>query len=126
MKRITLAAFAATVLSVCASTVMPAVQAQNVASGQQLFEQCAACHEVTATNGLGPGLLGIVGRASASVAGFRYSPALKRANLVWDAKNLDAYLSDPQKLVPGNLMPFSGIDDPQMRADLIAYLQTVK
>jgi cytochrome c len=124
MKHMTLAATATVLLSV--STVMPAAQAQNVASGQQLFEQCAACHEVTAANGLGPGLLGIVGRTSASVAGFRYSPALKRANLVWDAKNLDAYLSNPQKLVPGNLMPFSGIDDAQMRADLIAYLQTVK
>ena len=41
-------------------------------------------------------------------------------------KNLDAFLSDPQKLVPGNVMPFSGVADAKQRADLIAYLKTVK
>src|SRR5450830_33928 len=103
-----------------------AAQAQDVNAGKQVYAQCAACHAVTAANGVGPGLLGIVGRKAAASPGFRYSPALKRANLTWDEKTLDAYVADPQKAVPGNLMPFSGIADAKQRADLIAYLNTVK
>lgn len=59
-------------------------------------------------------------------SGFRYSNAMKRANITWDEKTLDAYLDDPQKVVPGSVMPFSGIADAQERADLIAYLKTLK
>ena len=114
---------AAIVLS--AATSMSAM-AQDVNAGKLVFAQCAACHTVTAANGIGPGLLGIIGRKSASSPGFRYSPALKRANLTWDEKNLDAYVADPQKLLPGNVMPFSGIADAKQRADLIAYLNTMK
>jgi cytochrome c len=51
---------------------------------------------------------------------------MKSANITWDAKALDAYLADPQKAVPGNQMPFSGITDPKQRADVIAYLATLK
>ena len=110
---------------VLAGAATPA-HAQDVNAGKQVFAQCAACHAVTASNGVGPGLLGIVGRRSASSPGFRYSPALKRANLTWDEKTLDNYIADPQKAVPGNLMPFSGIADATQRADLIAYLNTIK
>lgn len=101
-------------------------QAQEVNVGKQVFAQCAACHAVTNTNGVGPSLLGVVGRASASVPGFRYSPAMKRAKLTWDEKTLDAYIANPQAVVPGNLMPFSGLSDVKQRADLIAYLKTLK
>ena len=110
---------------VLAGAATPA-HAQDVNAGKQVYAQCAACHAVTASNGVGPGLLGIVGRKSASSPGFRYSPALKRANLTWDEKTLDNYIADPQKAVPGNLMPFSGIADATQRADLIAYLNTIK
>src|SRR5258706_16415731 len=100
--------------------------AQDAASGKQAFAQCAACHAVDATNGLGPSLQGIVGRKAGVLSGFRYSRAMKNAGIAWDDKNLDAYLTDPQKLVPGNVMPFSGVADAKQRADLIAYLKTVK
>ncbi|WP_050476500.1 c-type cytochrome [Herbaspirillum rhizosphaerae] len=123
MKHFHRAALAAAIVLSAAS--LPAM-AQDVNAGKLVFAQCAACHTVTATNGIGPGLLGIVGRKSASSPGFRYSPALKRANLSWDEKNLDAYIADPQKLLPGNVMPFSGIADAKQRADLIAYLNSVK
>ncbi|EJL92127.1 cytochrome c2 [Herbaspirillum sp. CF444] len=123
MKYFQHAALAAAIVLSAAS--LPAM-AQDVNAGKQVYAQCAACHAVTAANGVGPGLLGIVGRKSAASPGFRYSPALKRANLTWDEKNLDAYITDPQKAVPGNLMPFSGIADAKQRADLIAYLNTVK
>ena len=53
-----------------------------------------------------------------------YSDALKSANLVWDEQTLDAWIADPQALIPGNLMRFPGVPDPQKRQDLIAYLNT--
>ena len=49
---------------------------------------------------------------------------MKQANIVWDAKTLDAYLTDPQKLVPGNKMPFPGLETEQDRADVIAFIAT--
>jgi cytochrome c len=44
---------------------------------------------------------------------------------VWDEKTLDAWLSNSTALIPGNLMRFPGVPDPQERQDLIAYLKTV-
>jgi cytochrome c len=106
--------------------VASTAHAQDAAAGRQVYAQCIACHAVSASNGVGPGLLGIIGRKSGTAAGFRYSPAMKRANKTWDAEALDAYVADPQKSVPGNTMPFAGIADARQRADLIAYLATVK
>ena len=70
---------------------------------------------------LGPSLAGIVGRRAGSEPGYSYSPAMKEANIVWDAKSLDAYLNDPQKVVPGNKMPFPGLKTDTDRADVIAF-----
>jgi cytochrome c len=50
---------------------------------------------------------------------------MKNSNLSWTPQTLDAYLADPQKLVPGNHMPYSGMPDAQERAALIAYLQSL-
>ena len=47
---------------------------------------------------------------------------MKKAKLTWDKSNLFQYLQAPGKFVPGNKMAYSGIKDPQERADLIAYL----
>lgn len=104
----------------------PGAQAQTV-SGEDLFERyCASCHDVTAANGQGPSLKGVVGRKVASVVGFAYSPALKAAGakgLRWDAAHLDRFLSDPSKLYPGTYMPQS-VSKPENRAAIIAYLKT--
>ena len=100
-------------------------RAADSAKGLEAFAACAACHAPD-KNGLGPRLAGVVGRTSGSVDGFRYSRAMKNAKIVWDATTLDAYLAEPQKVVPGNLMPFSGIADAQKRADVIAYLSSLK
>jgi len=111
----------ASLLAICNS-----VHAQDARSGQQVFAQCEACHSVDGTNGVGPSLKGIVGRKSGSLPGFRYSSAMKGAGLVWNDKTLNDYVADPQKAVPGNVMPYSGIADAKQRKDLIAYLKTVR
>jgi cytochrome c len=93
------------------------------ARGEVRFRECAACHKLDAgSNGVGPSLRGIFERKAAELADFRYSPALKRSGITWSPQTLEAYLTDPQALVPGNRMPYAGMADPQGRADLIAYL----
>src|SRR5215831_9681122 len=106
--------------------VSASAHAQDAAHGAQVFESCAGCHATNGENGAGPGLGGIVGRKSGSVTGFRYSRAMKSANIVWNDKSLDSYLAAPQDAVRGNTMPFSGIADAGERRDLIAYLETLK
>lgn len=65
---------------------------------------------------------GVVGRAAGAASGYSYSPALKNAGLNWSTDNLDRWLTDPQKLVPGARMPIRVLDAPSRR-DIIAYLQ---
>jgi nitrite reductase (NO-forming) len=71
---------------------------------------------------LGPSLAGIIGRKAGNEPNYNYSPAMKKADVVWNAQSLDQYLDDPAKLVPGNKMPFPGIKTDHDRADIIAFL----
>jgi cytochrome c len=103
-----------------------AAHAQDAAAGKAAFAQCAACHSIDGSNGAGPSLRGVVGRKAGSFPGFRYSRAMKGVAYSWDARSLDAYIANPQTAVPGNVMPFSGVADAKQRADLIAYLTTLK
>jgi len=93
------------------------------AAGRQVFRKCQACHAMEpGKNILGPSLSGIVGRKAGTEPSYSYSPAMKQANIVWDAATLDAYLADPEKVVPGNKMPFPGLKTGQDRTDVIAFL----
>ena len=94
----------------------------DAAAGRLVFRKCQACHSMEPGKTLlGPSLAGIVGRKAGADANYNYSPPMKQANVVWDAKSLDAYLADPQKVVPGNKMPFPGLKTEQDRADVIAF-----
>jgi len=99
----------------------------DAAHGAMLFRQCAACHSVEPGLHLtGPSLASIWGQRSAAVSGFgRYSAALKRAGLTWDAATLDRWLARPDALVPDTTMTFAGVADARQRTDLIAYLKAV-
>ena len=100
---------------------------QDAERGRQLFNACAACHPVVAASGQdGPSLAGILSRGSAVLTDFRYSRAMGRAGLTWDEATLDRYLADPQGLVPGTRMAFSGLERAADRADVIAYLKSLK
>ncbi len=91
--------------------------------GRIVFRKCGVCHSIEPGKNLqGPSLAGIVGRKSGTVANFTYSDALKKTDLTWDAPTLEAYLTDPQKLVPGNRMPFPGLKSQHDRDDVIAFL----
>jgi len=110
-----------------APLVANAGPAGDAANGEKLFVQCRVCHSVEPDrNGLGPSLHGVVGRHAAALTGFVYSPAMKDSGLSWDAATLSDYLRAPMRKVPGTKMAFAGIADDQNRADLIAYLATLK
>ncbi|MBC3920657.1 c-type cytochrome [Undibacterium sp. CY18W] len=99
--------------------------AGDAAVGQVLYQaKCAACHAMQ-FNGVGPAHLGVVGRKAGSVDGYIYSVALSKSDLVWNEKLLDAWLRNPEKLVPGQKMGIS-IPSARERAHLIAYLKTLK
>lgn len=117
-------ALAAPVMGILLCAAAP-VSAADINHGKQLFTACIACH-TEKPDALGPSLKGIVGRKSASLEDFRYSNAMKRANLVWTEDNLREYLTDPQAKVKGNRMPFSGFSNPNDVNDVIAYLDTLK
>ena len=101
-------------------------EAGDAARGQTAFAKCAPCHAKDKTNGVGPGLAGVLGSHAGSVPGFRYSQAMKNSSIVWDEKSLDAYIMAPQKTLPGTTMPFPGTPSQEERTDLIAYLETLK
>jgi cytochrome c len=102
--------------------------AQTASAGEAVFKrQCGICHSPAAgKNMVGPSLFGIIGRQAGSVPGFHYSPANKSSGITWDAAKLDPYLTNPKEVVPGTTMAFAGLKDPGQRADLIAYLETLK
>jgi len=103
-------------------------QAANAANGKAVFTRCAACHTADkgGANGLGPNLYGVVGRKAGSKPGFAYSAALKNSGIVWTNQELDAWIAHPAAVVPGTRMAFAGIPDAKQRADLIAWLDTLR
>jgi cytochrome c len=73
---------------------------------------------------IGPRHRGVFGRKAGSVADFNYSAAVKGAGFSWDAAKLDAWLTNPQALLPGQRMNFR-VAKAEDRADIVAYLKSV-
>ena len=92
--------------------------------GEKLWRQCAACHKLDGTNGTGPHLDGIVGRAKHSVDGFTYSDALAGQEGEWSPENISSFIHNPKEYAPGTKMSYRGMSDVTDRANLIAYLAT--
>jgi cytochrome c len=107
------------------SVAAPAWSAGDVQRGAQAARQCMACHSFAPGRHMtGPSLAGLWGRHAGTAMGFaRYSEAMQGAHLVWGPQTLDAWLREPQALIPGNTMLFRGMPDATMRADLLAFLQ---
>src|SRR5882762_1414749 len=108
MKRLAIAALATIAL------LLPALaQPGDAARGQQAFRVCAPCHSLEPDRNMtGPSLADLWGRKAGGLASFeRYSDALKSSGIIWDDRALDGWLTDPQRMVPDNEMPFEGIKD---------------
>jgi cytochrome c len=91
------------------------------------FAICSACHEskAGAPPSLGPNLFGVGGRKAGSVADYDYSPAMKSSTVTWTAETLQAFLVDPNKVVPGNKMDYPGATEESAKA-IADYLLTLK
>ncbi len=93
--------------------------------GKDLFvRRCSGCHAPD-LNKEGPRLRGVYRRKAASVPGFAFSDALKKANISWDDSNLDKWLNDPDAMVPDTDMAFR-LADKEERTAVIAYLKGLR
>jgi cytochrome c len=99
----------------------------NLEEGKSQAQICRACHTLEAGGAhmIGPGLHGMFGRDAGTAEGFAYSAVLGEADFVWTPRAMDAWLAQPGRFLPGNLMSFPGVADAADRDALIAYLLTV-
>ena len=98
------------------------------AAGEAKTAACKSCHsfDPAGTNGIGPGLYGVVGRKPGSHPGFAYSPAMiafSAKQPIWDFDHIYEFIAGPQKYLPGTKMTFIGLKDPQQVEDVVAYLK---
>jgi len=96
--------------------------------GPTLFkQQCATCHTTNLTDPVrqGPSLFKIIGRKAGTADGFHYSPGFTTADFVWDETRLDAWLTNPQAVIPGAVMSYRQAK-PETRTAVIAYLKELK
>lgn len=118
-------AFASGLLAINVATAQMALPAAKPLDPATLFkQQCATCHATSLTDSprQGPPLVKIVGREAGTQDGFRYSPGLAQAHFAWDENRLDAWLTNPQAVVPGAVMAYRQ-PRPDLRAAIINYLK---
>ncbi len=109
--------------------IEPLLAKADVAAGEKSARVCATCH--TFGNGepakIGPNLYGIIGAKHAHMAGFDYSEGMKAlSSKTWDEAELNEFLFSPRAHIPGTKMTFAGIKKDQERANVIAWLKTLK
>ena len=117
--------FALTTLALLSSAAWSSDGDGSAEHGKELYEaRCGGCHSID-SNRIGPTHQGVYGRKAGSISDFDYSTAVKKAKIVWNDKTLDAWLTNPEKLIPGQKMGYQ-VEDAADRAAIIAYLKTVK
>lgn len=98
----------------------------NSDNGREIAKKCLMCHSLDkdGPNKIGPHLWDVAGRPKASIADYKYSPALSKLGGVWDDDSLFAFLHKPSSYAPGTKMSFAGLSKPQDIADVILFLKT--
>lgn len=101
-------------------------QASNDAGQISFNNACRTCHSIReGDHRLGPSLYGIVGKKAGTVSGYDPSPAIRQSGIVWDEKNLDSFIANPEALIHGNAMkPYGGIASEEERQKIIGYLKS--
>lgn len=101
--------------------------AADIEKGKAVFAKCAACHTIEqgGANGNGPNLWGALGKPHGHVPGFAYSDALKSVPGTWDFAGMDHWVQSPKKYAPGTKMSFPGLSNPEDRANLIVYMNSM-
>jgi cytochrome c len=117
--------FCGAMLVATAATAQIPLPEAKPPDGPTLFkQQCATCHTNNLTDPVrqGPSLFGVIGRRAGSVDGFHYSAGFAKADFVWDDTRLDAWVTNPQAMIPGAVMAYRQAK-PETRAAIIAYLK---
>lgn len=104
------------------------LQTASIEKGQKVAKKCISCHSFDAggANKIGPALYGIVDRAIGQHGGFTYSGALAGMDGAWDYEALNGFLENPKKYAAGTNMAFAGLRKAKDRANIIAYLDSLK
>jgi cytochrome c len=138
MKKLSLCFSAALLMAACGgsnaseSTAQAATKPSKTVSeltpvqrGAKLYKRCKTCHtlEQDGRHKVGPNLWDIYGSKSGSKEGFNYSKAMIAADIIWDEKEMDAYLKRPSAYMPGNRMTFIGLKKQEDRDAIQAYLK---
>jgi len=117
--------FCSAVATVDAASAQMSLPATNSPDGAALFkQQCATCHATNLSDvpRQGPSLVQIMGRQAGKIEGFHYSPGLAQAGFTWDEGRLDAWLTNPQAVIPGAIMMYRQ-EKTETRAAIITYLK---
>ena len=125
MRAIVLGLCTAVVLIIRVADAQMPLPAAKPPDGATLFkQQCAVCHTTSLSEPMrqGPALVKIVGRPAGKLEGFRYSESLAKADFAWDEAKLDAWLINPQAVIPGVTMVYRQAK-PETRAAIISYLK---
>jgi len=125
MRAFVLGLCTAVVLVVRVADAQMPLPAAKPPDGATLFkQQCAVCHTLSLSEPMrqGPPLVKVVGRTAGKVEGFRYSDGLAKAEFAWDEARLDAWLANPQAVIPGVVMAYRQAK-PETRAAIINYLK---
>ncbi len=99
----------------------------DIARGKIVAKQCIICHTFKkgGAKKIGPNLWNIINAPKARSKGYSYSKAMAKAGGSWGYEDLDRFIANPKKAIPGNKMPARGIKKISDRAALIAYLRTL-
>ena len=115
-----LVAFLVVGAGIAAKAAEGVAAAGDAAAGEELFlDRCVTCH-IAEGGGQGPSLSGVFGRKAGVQPDFAYSAAIRASGLTWTGPELDRFLANPVKAIPGTAMPIT-VPDAKERADLVAY-----
>lgn len=122
-------AWGSSVVAALSLSLAPAgvATAGGAEDGQLIFNNaCRTCHSLDpGDNRLGPNLAGILGREAGAADGYAYSSALQKGGFAWDEAKLDAFIANPDGVVPGhNMKPYAGMTDEAQRKTLVEFLKT--
>ena len=113
------------ILAVTRAAAQIPLPAPKPPDGPTLFkQQCATCHTTNLSDPIrqGPSLFNIIGRRAGAAEGFHYSAGFAKADFVWDEARIDAWITNPQEMIPGAVMAYRQAK-PEIRTAIIAYLK---
>ena len=122
---------AAAPAAVAEAPIAERMQVADVGRGERAVGSCKACHgfDQGGANKIGPNLWNVVDGPKGHSEGFGYSAALRERKAKgekWGAEELDGFLRNPRTYLAGTSMSFAGVTRPEARADIIAYLTSLK